>query len=122
MPWFERAAASGYGLAANNLAYLFVTCDDKTLRDPAKAETILRLMFANNPSMIAVLDTYAALRAEQGSFRDAARTMEVVISLQELIDSNPERIDESKQALALYRKHKKLKTGFGAKPETEQVE
>jgi TPR repeat protein len=120
MEWFERSAASGYGLAANNLAYLYVTCEDKKLRDPEKAETILKLMFANNPSMIAVLDTYASLMAEQGTFTTAASVMQVVISLQELIESNPERIDESKKALALYKKHKKLASGFDAKPETDQ--
>lgn len=120
MEWFERSAASGYGLAANNLAYLYVTCEDKKLRDPEKAETILKLMFANNPSMIAVLDTYASLLAEQGTFKTAASVMQVVISLQELIESNPERIDESKKALALYQKHKKLASGFDAKPETDQ--
>jgi hypothetical protein len=90
------------------------------LGDPEKAETILKLMFANNPSMIAVLDTYASLMAEQGTFTTAASVMQVVISLQELIESNPERIDESKKALALYKKKKKLPAGFDAKPETDQ--
>ena len=120
MEWFEKSASAGYGLAANNLAYLYVTCDNKKLRDSSKAETILKLMFANNPSMIAVLDTYAALLAEQGNYKTAASTMQVVIELQELIESNPERIDESKHALALYRKSKKLEAGFDAKPETDQ--
>ena len=119
MEWFEKATASGYGLAANNLAYLYVTCADKKRRDPAKAETILRMMFASNPSLIAVLDTYAALLAEQGNFKTAAAAMQVVIELQELIESNPERIDESKQALALYKKKKKLDSGFDVKPETD---
>ena len=121
MEWFSRSAGSGYGLAANNLAYLYVTCDNKKLRDPSKAETILRLMFANNPSLIAVLDTYAAVLAEQGSFKEAANTMRVVIELQELIESNPERIDESKHALALYLKRRKLDAGFDPKPETSGV-
>ena len=121
MTWFERSASAGYGLAANNLAYLYVTCDDKKLRDPAKAETILKLMFANNPSMIAVLDTYAALLADQGSFKEAAAAEQTVIQMQEMIESNPERIDESKHALALYKKRKKLESGFDAKPETNQV-
>jgi TPR repeat protein len=120
MEWFERSAASGYGLAANNLAYLYVTCDDKKRRDTEKAETILKLMFANNPSMIAVLDTYATLLAEQGTYAAASSVMQAVISLQELIESNPERIDESKKALSLYQKHKKLPAGFDAKPETAQ--
>jgi hypothetical protein len=120
MEWFERATASGYPLAANNLAYLYVTCDNKKLRDPAKAETILKMMFATNPSMIAVLDTYAALLAEQTDFPNAANTMKVVIDLQEFIDSNPQRIDESKQALALYLKKRKLKAGFDTKPEIDR--
>lgn len=115
--WFERAASSGYGLAANNLAYLYLTCDDKKLRNPEKAEQILKITFASNPSMIAVLDTYGALLAEGGNFDQAAATMKVVIDLQELIEANPERIDESKQALALYKKKKKLPVGFDAKPE-----
>lgn len=117
MEWFERSAASGYGLAANNLAYLYVTCEDHKRRDPAKAEMILKMMFVNNPSLLAVLDTYAALLAEQGNFRNAAAAMQAVISLEELIESNPERIDESKKALALYRKKKKLSVGFDPKPE-----
>jgi hypothetical protein len=47
--------------------------------------------------------------------------MQVVIDLQEMIDANPERIDESKHALALYKKNKKLDVGFDAKPETDQA-
>jgi TPR repeat protein len=119
MEWFERSAASGYSLAANNLAYLYVTCDEKKRRDAGKAEAILKLMLTSNPSMIAVLDTYGATLAEQGDFKQAANTMQVVISLQELIESNPERIDQSKQALELYKKKQKLPAGFDARPELD---
>jgi TPR repeat protein len=118
MSWFERSAAAGYGLAANNLAYLYVTCEDKKLRDAGKAEAIMKLMFASNPSLLAVLDTYAAMHALQGNFKLASSAMEVVIELQELIEGNPERIDESKKALALYRKKKTLDASYSAKPET----
>lgn len=121
MGWFEKSAAAGYGLAANNLAYLFVTCDNKKLRDANKAELILKMMFAGNPSLLAVLDTYAALLAEQKDYKHAASAMEVVIELQELIESNPERIDESKKALALYRKKKTLDASFDAKPEVSEA-
>lgn len=120
MSWFERSAAAGYGLAANNLAYLFVTCEDKKLRDAAKAELILKMMFSSNPSLLAVLDTYAALHALQKNHKIAAAAMEVVIELQELIESNPERIDESKKALAAYRKKQTLDSSFDAKPEIHQ--
>lgn len=117
MEWFERSAAAGYGLAANNLAYLYVTCENKELRSADKAETIMRMMFSSNPSLIAVLDTYAALLAERGEFPVAAATMQAVISLEELINANPERIDESKKALGLYKKRRKLTSGFDPKPE-----
>lgn len=117
MQWFERSAASGYGLAANNLAYLYVTCDDKKLRDANKAEMILKLMFSSNPSLLAVLDTYASLLAQQGNYKKATSAMEVVIELQELIESNPERIDESRRALAAFKKKKTLDGSFDAKPE-----
>ncbi len=119
MEWFERSAASGYGLAANNLAYLYVTCDEQKRRDATKAEAILKMMLSSNPSMIAVLDTYGALLAEQGDFKQASTTMQVVIDLQELIESNPERIEQSKNALAFYKKKKKLPAGFDARPELE---
>lgn len=117
MEWFEKSASAGYGLAANNLAYLYVTCDDKKLRNPEKAEMILKVMFASNPSLLAVLDTFASTLAQQGKFKLAANAMEVVIELQEMIESNPERIDESKKALALFRKKKTLDSSFDAKPE-----
>ena len=117
MEWFEKSAAAGYGLAANNLAYLYVTCPNKKLRNIEKAESILKVVFTANPTMVAVLDTYAALLAEQGHFQQAATTMKVVIDLQEMMGSNPERIDESKHALSLYQKKKKLPAGFDSKPE-----
>jgi len=120
MSWFEKSAAAGYGLAANNLAYLYVTCEDKKLRDASKAEMILKLMFSSNPSLLAVLDTYAALHALQGNFKLATSSMETVIELQELIESNPERIDESKKALALYKKKRTLDASYDAKPEVSE--
>ena len=54
-------------------------------------------------------------------FKGASAAMQVVVSLEDLIESNPERIDESKRALALYRKHKKLSVGFDPKPELPET-
>lgn len=116
LEWFEKSAAAGYPLAANNLAYLLVTCREKSRRDAAKAEQILRVIFQGNPSLIALLDTYAALLAEQGNFKLAASTMELVVDLEELTDTNPERIDEAKNTLRLYRKKKKLDATLEAEP------
>jgi TPR repeat protein len=106
MGWFEKSAASGYALAANNLAYLFVTCPDKKLRNPKKAEEIMHAMFLGTPTLPAVLDTYAAVLASQGEFPKAVATMKVAIDIQELIGANPEQIDEAKATLAHYQKRK----------------
>lgn len=106
MEWFEKSAAAGYGLAANNLAFLYLTCPDKSLRNTEKAEEIMRTVFASNPTLPAVLDTYAALLATQGEFAKAIATMKVVIDLEDLIGLNPEQIDEAKTTLAIYQKHR----------------
>lgn len=110
--WFEKSAQSGYQIAMNNLAYTLVSCDDKKLRDPAKAEDLVHYLFETNGIFIAWLDTYAAILAAQKNYTKAADTMKVVVDLAEMIGGNPERIDEMKKALALYRKKKPLDDGY----------
>lgn len=102
--WFERAAALGYPLSLNNLAYVLTTCPDKKLRDTAKAEDALKALFQGTPAVLAALDTYAATQAAQQRFTEAARTMAVVIDIGELADINPERLDEFRAARARYLK------------------
>jgi TPR repeat protein len=106
--WFERAAATGYGLAANNLAYIYLTCPEKNLRDPDKAAEIMHSLFLTNPTLPAVLDTYAAVLASQGEFPKASATMTLVVELMELLEANPQQIDEAKHTLDLYKKRKTL--------------
>jgi hypothetical protein len=110
--WFEKSAQSGYQIAMNNLAYTLVSCDDKKLRDPAKAEDLVHYLFEANGIFVAWLDTYAAILAAQKNYPKAADTMKVVVDLAEMIGGNPERIDEMKKALALYRKKKPLDEGY----------
>ncbi len=110
--WFERSAQSGYQIAMNNLAYTLVSCDDKKLRDPAKAEDLVHYLFEANGIFVAWLDTYAAILAAQKDYTKAADTMKVVVDLAELIGGNPERVDEMKKTLALYRKKKPLDDGY----------
>lgn len=107
LEWFEKSAAAGYPPAVNNLAYTLVTCPEKKLRDPERAETLVKFLFQGNPGYLALLDTYAALLAEQRNFKQAAKTLEVVIDLSSLADANPERIDEMKSTLKRYRAGKK---------------
>lgn len=116
MEWFEKSSQSGYPLAINNLAYTLVTCPDKKLRDAEKAEEMVKFLYQANPSFLALLDTYAAVQAEQGRFPQAAKTLEVVIDIAGLIDANPQRIDEMKATLKRYRQKKKLEEGNEADP------
>jgi hypothetical protein len=116
--WFEKSAQSGYPLAMNNLAYTLVSCPDKKLRDPNKAEDLVKFLYQANPSLLALLDTYAAVLAEQGRFPQAAKTLDVVIDIAGLIDANPQRIDEMKATLKRYRRKKTLDEGNEADPHT----
>ncbi len=108
LEWFEKSASLGYPMAMNNLAYTLVSCPDKKLRDPAKAEELMKTLFQNTPGLLAALDTYAAVLAEGGDFSQAAKTLEVVIDLADFTQTNPERVDEFKDALKLYRAKKLL--------------
>lgn len=116
LEWFEKAAGLGYELAANNLAYTLVTCEDKKLRDSQRAEDVMQFLFGRNQSFLAILDTYAAVLAEQGNFPLAAKTMDTVIDIAELIKASTERIDEFKHARSLYAKKKTIAPGKEADP------
>jgi TPR repeat protein len=116
--WFEKSSRAGYPLALNNLAYTLATCPEKNLRDAGRAEDLITFLFKANPNILALLDTYAAVLAEEGSFPQAAKTMAVVADLAELTDENPQRIDEMKEAMRLYQKKKTLAQGHEASPET----
>lgn len=108
MGWYEKASEAGYPLAFNNLAYMLVTCDDQKLRDADRAESIMKFLFQNQPNIISLLDTYATVLSEQKDFKQAAKTMEVVIDLQKFIDDNPERIDQAQKTLSLFRRGKRI--------------
>lgn len=106
--WFEKSAALGYELAANNLAYTLVSCPDKKFRDGQRAEDIMQALFARNQSFLAILDTYASILADRGNFTLAVKTMDTVIDIAELIKANQERIDEFKANRARFAKKQKL--------------
>jgi TPR repeat protein len=108
MNWYEKASEAGYPLAFNNLAYMLVTCENNKLRDADRAESIMKFLFQSQPNIVALLDTYATVLSEQKDFKQAAKTMEVVIDLQKFIDDNPERIDQAQKTLDLFRHRKPI--------------
>ncbi|MGE3262995.1 MAG: hypothetical protein AB7K68_14535 [Bacteriovoracia bacterium] len=116
MNWYEKSAEGGYPLAFNNLAYMLVTCEDKLLRDADRAESIMKFLFQHQPNIVALLDTYATVLAEQRDFKQASQTMETVIDIQKFMDDNPERIDQAQEALKLFKKGKKLSVSFETAP------
>lgn len=114
--WFDKSASLGYPYALNNLAYLLVTCEDKSLRNPKRAEEIIKFLMTQNSIYIALLDTYAATLAATGDFKQAEKTMDVVVDLSNLINSNAQRIDEFKKTKRLYHNKKTLEVGIEADP------
>jgi TPR repeat protein len=112
LEWYEKSAALGYPMALNNLAYTLVSCPEKKFRDADRAEELMKTLFANTPGLLAALDTYAAVLAHGGNFPQAAKTLEVVIDLADFTESNPEKIDEFKSTLKLYKQRKLLEEGF----------
>lgn len=116
--WFEKSAAAGYDLAANNLAYTLVSCDDKKFRDAQKAEDIMQMIFGRNQSFVALIDTYATVLAEQGKFQLATKAMDVAIDIAELVRANAQRLDEMKKTRELFAKKKRIDATKEADPHT----
>ncbi|MGZ3695273.1 MAG: hypothetical protein ACXWQO_14205, partial [Bdellovibrionota bacterium] len=76
----------------------------------------MKFLFQHQPNIVALLDTYATVLAEQRDFKQASKTMETVIDIQKFMDDNPERIDQAQQALDQFKKGKKLSVSFEADP------
>ncbi|RYZ99479.1 MAG: hypothetical protein EOP11_19395, partial [Proteobacteria bacterium] len=111
LEWYEKSAAMGYPMALNNLAYTLVSCPEKKFRDKDRAENLMKTLFANTPGLLAALDTYAAVLAGDGNYKQAAKTLDVVIDLADFIESNPEKIDEFRAVMKQYEKGKPLDSG-----------
>jgi Flp pilus assembly protein TadD/thiol-disulfide isomerase/thioredoxin len=72
----------GNHVAANNLAWLFATHPDDTIRDPAEALRIAQEINAATGNRVAnILDTLSAAQAASGEFDAAAATAEQAIGI-----------------------------------------
>jgi tetratricopeptide (TPR) repeat protein len=79
--WFKRAAASGHKMAINNLAWLYATSTNPSLRNGTQAVALMLPLLEGEPDSPVFLDTLAAAYAESGDFATAIKTQQQAIGL-----------------------------------------
>ncbi len=79
MNWFKKAAAGGHKMAINNLAWLYATSPNKSLRNGDKGVAIMLPLIEKEPKSSVLLDTLAAAYAESGDFAKAIEYQERAI-------------------------------------------
>ncbi len=89
MNWFKKAAASGHRMAINNLAWLYSTSPNPSLRNGKRAVEIMQPLIKKSPESSVLLDTLAAAYAENGEFEQA------ISNQQKAVDNLKEKISQS---------------------------
>lgn len=79
MNWFKKAAAAGHKMAINNLAWLYATSPNRSLRNGNKGVAIMLPLIKKEPRSPVLLDTLAAAYAESGDFSKAVEYQERAI-------------------------------------------
>lgn len=79
MNWFKRAAASGHRMAINNLAWLYSTSPNPSLRNGKRAVEIMQPLIKKSPESSVLLDTLAAAYAESGEFEQAVSNQQMAV-------------------------------------------
>ncbi|WP_144391677.1 SEL1-like repeat protein [Pleionea sediminis] len=69
--WFKKAAAANHKLAINNLAWIYSTSPNPSLRNGMQAVKIMQPLIKRSPDSAVLLDTLAAAFAESGDFKKA---------------------------------------------------
>jgi TPR repeat protein len=86
--WFKKAAANGHKIAINNLAWIYATSPNSSLRNGKRAIAILKPLIEKEPDSPVILDTLAAAYAEAGDFEQAIQVQ------QDAIDQLPEKMNQ----------------------------
>ncbi len=89
MNWFKKAAAAGHKMAINNLAWLYATSTNKSLRNGKQGILIMRPLVEKEPNSSVFLDTLAAAYAEVEDFPKAIEVQ------QQAIDNLPTKLQPS---------------------------
>ncbi|WMS86928.1 tetratricopeptide repeat protein [Pleionea litopenaei] len=77
--WFKKAASSGHKMAINNLAWIYSTSTNKSLRNGHLAVDIILPVLKDKPDSPVFLDTLAAAYAEDEQFELAVDTQQKAI-------------------------------------------
>lgn len=98
---FKQAAAANNGDAINNVAWIYATCPDETLRNGHLAVLLMERLTAQYPNDLGFLDTLAASYAEAGAFAEAVTVQRKVIAA---IDrkNDQDRFERSQTRLEYY--------------------
>jgi hypothetical protein len=79
--WFKQASEAGHKMAVNNLAWLYATSSNPSLRNGTRAVAIMQPLVETQPNSPVYLDTLAAAYAETGAFSKAVATQTQAIAL-----------------------------------------
>ncbi|WP_196141084.1 tetratricopeptide repeat protein [Aliikangiella sp. G2MR2-5] len=88
--WLKRAASQNHSMSINNLAWLYATSDNRSLRNPKKALFWAEKLADDGENLSIFLDTKAAAYALAGEFEKAVQSQSLAI------EALPEDVDESK--------------------------
>jgi len=79
--WFKKAAGKGHKTAINNMAWIYATSTNKSLRKGKQGVKLMAPLVEKYPESFVYLDTYAAALAEAEEFEQAVEQQQKAISL-----------------------------------------
>lgn len=78
--WFKKAAARDHEMAINNLAWIYATSPNKSLRNGALAIKLITPLITEKPTASVLLDTLAAAYAENEQYAEAVEVQQKAIA------------------------------------------
>ncbi|NVJ60438.1 MAG: sel1 repeat family protein [Gammaproteobacteria bacterium] len=101
LTWFKRAAAKGHKMAINNIAWIYATSSNPSLRNGERAIKLVKPLVDDQPERAIFVDTLAAAYAENQQYDMAVEQQKEAIQLlSDKVDQST--LDEFNQRLASY--------------------